>query len=92
MLPIIWSIQADNDLLSIVEHILEHNEAAAHRMANAIRTSTLLLSEHPYLYRRSERVFGCREIVAHRNYVVVYRVEADCIRIIRVLHTSRMRF
>jgi len=61
-------------------------------MEQAIRGSTWALQEHPNLYRRSERVPGCREIVAHRNYVVVYRVEMKCIRIVRVLHASQMYF
>jgi len=92
MLTIVWSAKAEEDFLSILEYIGERNPFAAERMEQSIRNSTWALQQHPLLYRRSERIPGCREIVAHRNYVVVYRVEQDCIRIVRVLHSSRMYF
>jgi len=91
-LQIQWSAKAEADFLSILKYIAKRNPFAAERMEQAIRSSTWVLQEHPNLYRRSERVHDCREIVVHRNYVVVYRVELDCIRIVRVLHASRMRF
>lgn len=47
------------------------------------------LSEHPYLYKASERVPGCREIVAHPNYIVIYRVSMQAVEILRVLHARR---
>jgi len=84
MLPIVWTARARLDLRTIVEYIGDRNPLAAERMAKIFIDSTEVLPEHPYLYRRSERVPGCREIVAHRNYVVVYRVEMKCIRIVRV--------
>jgi len=92
MRPVIWSAKAEQDFLSILEYIGERNPFAAEKMEYSIRSSTWTLQKHPYLYRRSDRVPGCREIVAHRNYIVVYRVEEDCIRVVRVLHTSRIHF
>ena len=43
----------------------------------------------PYLYRISDRVPGLREIVAHPNYLVLYRVTATCIEIVNVVHARR---
>ncbi|WP_265258179.1 hypothetical protein [Verminephrobacter aporrectodeae] len=37
----------------------------------------------------SERVPGLREIVAHPNYIVLYRVAADRIEIINRVHARR---
>lgn len=41
------------------------------------------------MYRHSERIPGCREIVAHPNYIVVYRVELDHIEVLRVMHARQ---
>ncbi|MHB1737256.1 MAG: type II toxin-antitoxin system RelE/ParE family toxin [Acidithiobacillus sp.] len=32
---------------------------------------------------------GLREIVAHPNYIVLYRVTATCIEIVNVVHARR---
>lgn len=45
-------------------------------------------AEHPYLFP-SGRVPGTREIVAHPNYIVVYRVAADRIEVLTVLHARQ---
>jgi len=92
MLPILWNARARQDVHSIVRYIGKHNPIAAQRMANIISDSTQFLAAYPLLYRSSDRVPGCREIIVHRNYVVVYRVEKDCIRVVRVLHASRIYF
>ena len=42
----------------------------------------------PYLYR-SGRVPGTCELVAHPNYVLVYRVAAECIEVVSVLHSRQ---
>jgi len=89
MLPIVWSAKAEADLLSIVEYVAERSPKAAERLAEAIRTSTWPLSEHPYIFKSSQRVSGCREIIVHPNYIVLYRVELDRIQVMRVVHARR---
>lgn len=88
MLPIVWNAQAEDDLLSIIEFIGERDPWAAERLGEAIRASTWPLPEHPYLFRPG-RVLGTREIVAHPNYIIVYRVELASIQILRVLHSRQ---
>lgn len=88
MLPIVWSDEAEADLLAIIDFIGERDPWAAERLGEAIRDSTWPLPEHPYLFRPG-RVPGTREIVAHPNYVVVYRVELACIEVLRVLHARQ---
>jgi len=92
MLPVIWNLQAQEDVDDIFTYISARNRAAAERLAEEIEASALILSEHPYLYKLSHRIPGCREIVVHSNYIVIYRVEADCVRVVRVVHGSRMYF
>ena len=89
MLPIVWRESADADLAKIIDYIGQFDESAAERLWHRLRESVLPLSEHPYLYRQSERVPGLREVVAHPNYVVLYRVKADCIEVVSVVHARR---
>ena len=62
MLPIFWRETARSDLRQIVTHIANEDLRAARRMKIRLETVVLPLSEHPNLYRRSERVPGLREI------------------------------
>ncbi len=89
MLPIFWRESARDDLRQIVSHIAEENPPAARRMKMRLEAVVLPLSAHPYLYRQSDRVSGLREIVAHPNYIVLYRVAADSIEIVNVVHARR---
>jgi plasmid stabilization system protein ParE len=38
---------------------------------------------------RPGREAGTRELVAHKNYILVYDVTADMVRVLRVLHAAR---
>ncbi|KAB7539479.1 type II toxin-antitoxin system RelE/ParE family toxin [Verminephrobacter eiseniae] len=89
MLPIFWLETADTDLADITQYIGLRDINAAERMWHRLRNCVLPLSEHPYLYRISERVPGLREIVAHPNYLVLYRVTATRIEVVNVVHTRR---
>lgn len=49
------------------------------------------LSEHPYLYPVSDRVPEMREIVAHPNYTILYRVAELRIEVVNIVH-ARQRY
>ncbi len=53
-----------------------------------IESSVRPLAEHPYLFRPG-RVPGTRELVAHPNYIVIYRVTPEHVEIVRVLHARQ---
>jgi len=91
MLPIVWLASADADLASVVEYIGQRNLVAAERLWARLRACVLPLSEHPYLYPVSEMVPGLREIVAHPNYIVLYRVAAERIEVVDIVH-ARQQF
>lgn len=86
MLPVIWRAMARANLTTIIRFIANENPSAARRLRVLIEASVLPIAEHPYLYR-SGKIPGTREIIAHPNYMVVYRVLADRIEIINVVHT-----
>ncbi|VEJ44430.1 type II toxin-antitoxin system RelE/ParE family toxin [Bartonella vinsonii] len=89
MLPVVWLPSARNDLRQILTYIARENPSAARRMKKLLEACVLPLSEHPYLYRQSERVLGLREIIAHPNYLILYRVAARKIEIVTVAHARR---
>jgi addiction module RelE/StbE family toxin len=88
-LPIVWSQAALRDLQSIAAYIaVAENETVAERMRLRIEQSVLPASDHPYIFRAGRRE-GTREVVAHPNYIVVYRLMTDRIRVVGVVHTRR---
>ncbi|PMS21177.1 plasmid stabilization protein ParE [Trinickia dabaoshanensis] len=89
MLPIQWHPDARNDLVEIVGFIAKENPSAARRIYVLIDAATASLAKHPYLFRQSERVPGTRELVAHPNYVVFYRVHPGNIEILSVVHARQ---
>ena len=88
MLPIQWKVEAQEDLTAILTYIAQRNRPAALQLYNDIDHAISRLPCHPHLYR-SGRVSGTREMLAHPNYVVVYRVEASAIEILAVMHTRQ---
>jgi toxin ParE1/3/4 len=88
MLPIQWKVEAQEDLTAILTYIAQRNRPAALQLYNDIDHAISRRPCHPHLYR-SGRVSGTREMLAHPNYVVVYRVEASAIEILAVMHTRQ---
>ncbi|HVW51433.1 MAG TPA: type II toxin-antitoxin system RelE/ParE family toxin [Trinickia sp.] len=89
MLPIEWRVGARHDLVEIIGFIARENPAAARRLRELIDAATIPLAEHPYLFRRSDRVPGTREVVVHPNYVMVYQVSSTKVEIVAVVHTRQ---
>jgi len=46
------------------------------------------LADHPGLGRVG-RVAGTLELVVHKNYILIYDVAGDQVRVLRVLHAAR---
>jgi addiction module RelE/StbE family toxin len=90
MLPVFWTEAADEDLAAITDYVAARNPVAAVRLWQTLKSSTISLSEHPYLFKESERMAGYREIIAHPNYLVFYRVLADRVQVEMVAHARRL--
>ncbi|WP_435946823.1 type II toxin-antitoxin system RelE/ParE family toxin [Dryocola sp. BD586] len=75
-------------MTSIISFIANENPFAARRIKKVIEEAILPVAEHPYLFRPG-RVAGTREIVAHPNYLIVYRISATNITVLSVLHARQ---
>ncbi|MES3021807.1 MAG: type II toxin-antitoxin system RelE/ParE family toxin [Pseudomonadota bacterium] len=83
-----WTRVARADRKAIFEYIALHNLDAAENLDAKFSASAGRLLSHPDLGRIG-RVEGTRELVPHRNYILVYDIHNDTIRVLRVLHTAR---
>ena len=83
-----WSEEAERDLAQILDFIAGRNPAAADRMQALFAKAMKNLRDHPLIYREG-RVSGTREIVVHPNYVLIYRIGADAVWIVNILHSAR---
>jgi toxin ParE1/3/4 len=86
---ILWLEQAVEDLAAARKYIAENNPTAATEVAERIRQAALILGDYP-ASGRPGRVPNTRElVVAGTPYILPYRVRADAVEILRVLHGAR---
>lgn len=88
-LPLHWRASARDDLAALIRFIARENAQTARRMKALIEAAVLPAAEHPYMFRTSTRMPGMREVVAHPNYILIYRVAADLIEVVNVVHARR---
>lgn len=88
MRALVWRAEARADVARIISYIAERNPPAARRMRHLFDTAVLPLVNHPYLFRPG-RVPGTRELVAHPNYIIVYRVTGGTVEIVSVVHARQ---
>ncbi|MFT4025813.1 MAG: type II toxin-antitoxin system RelE/ParE family toxin [Novosphingobium sp.] len=88
MRELIWRESALEDLDSIITYIGRRDFAAAQRLQSLLQAFAERLTKHPFMYR-SGRLPGTREALAHRNYLLVYRVTDEQIEIVNVMHSRR---
>jgi len=85
---LVWTRLAAADRREIRAHIAQDNPAAALALDELFEEKAGRLIDHPGLGRRG-RVAGTRELVAHHNYILIYDVTGDLVRVLRVLHAAR---
>ena len=85
---LVWTRPASVDRKDIREYIARDNPAAALALDELISGRARRLIDHPGLGRPG-RVAGTREWVVHPNYVLVYDVAGDLVRVLRILHAAR---
>lgn len=88
MMQLFWTPEAVQDRDEIYDYIEADNPVAALSLDALFSDKAKCLIDHPGL-GRSGRVPATRELVVHRNYILVYDVACDAIRILRVLHVVR---
>ena len=87
-MKLVWTRLAGSDRKDIRDYIAKDNPAAALALDELISAKTSHLIRHPDIGRPG-RVTGTRELVIHRNYILVYDVAGDLVRVLRVLHAAR---
>ncbi|MCA0175268.1 MAG: type II toxin-antitoxin system RelE/ParE family toxin [Proteobacteria bacterium] len=85
---VLWTPEAIQDREAIYAYIEADNPIAALALDELFEAKTSHLIDHPELGRRG-RIAGTRELVAHRNYILVYDVEGEQVRVLRLLHAAR---
>jgi toxin ParE1/3/4 len=89
VLNLIWREPAREAARSTFEYIAERDTLAAERLLAAIEASAERIPDHPYMHR-SGRIPGTREAVVHPNYILIYRVTADAVEILNLVHARQM--
>ncbi|WP_105628577.1 type II toxin-antitoxin system RelE/ParE family toxin [Cronobacter malonaticus] len=90
MLPIQWTEEAKTDLFALISFIASDNPGAAQALLTRIEASILPAAHNPEMFREG-RVPDTREIIAHPNYIVVYKVTSEYLLVLSVLH-ARQRY
>jgi len=96
VVPVFFSALAEEDLDQIEDYISAHDPAAAARVRASIVQQSLQLGNTPakgmaLREPRSEQEIAVRlwPVSRYRNYLVLYRIEAERIRVLRILHAAR---
>lgn len=84
-----WLPEAERNLTTELEWIAKHDPWAAIDMGDTIQAAVSRLSDYPAIARPG-RVAGTRELVViGAPYIVIYRIEASAIVVLRVLHAAQ---
>jgi toxin ParE1/3/4 len=83
-----WADLAIADRIAIYDYIEADNPRAAVELDDAFLKAAERLRTHPDIGRLG-KISGTRELVAHRNYVLVYELIDNAVCMLAVVHTSR---
>ena len=90
---VIWRPIAEADLDNIIDYIAQDSPANAKKFGKELRDKTKQLAEFPCTGRsgRPSLPDWLRELVAHKNYIIFYRVldESRTVEILRVKHAAQ---
>jgi toxin ParE1/3/4 len=84
---VLWTSGAIADRDAIFDYIETDNPRAAVAQDQLFSARAQILAQFPLLGRPG-RLVGTRELV-EGNFIIVYEIAGDAIRIIRVLHGAR---
>ena len=87
-MELFWTPEATQDRDEIYDYIEADNPVAALDLDERLSEKATRLVNHPGLGRPG-RLQGTRELIAHRNYILIYDVAGDLVRVLRVLHAAR---
>ncbi|MES2759052.1 MAG: type II toxin-antitoxin system RelE/ParE family toxin [Pseudomonadota bacterium] len=87
-MELFWTPEAVQDREDIYDAIDIDNPTAALALDELFAERAGRLVDHPGLGKPG-RIAGTRELVAHRNYILIYDTSGDLVRVLRVLHAAR---
>lgn len=88
-MEILWERRALLDLGQVEAYIAQDNPRAAVEISAAVRRSVSHLELMPHMGRVG-RIGDTRElVVAGTPYIVVYRVRADAVEVLAIMHGTR---
>ena len=83
-----WTQEANDDRRVIYDFVEADNPAAALSLDELFSECASRLINYPYIGRVG-RIETTRELVAHQNYVLIYDVVDDLVRVLRVIHAAK---
>lgn len=87
-MKLVWTRPAATDRREIRAYIAQDNPAAALALDELFSEKAGRLLDHPGLGRPG-RIADTRELVVHQNYILVYDLAGDLVRVLRVLHAAQ---
>jgi addiction module RelE/StbE family toxin len=87
-LKLAWTYDARSDRRAIFAYIENDNPQAALRLDEQFSKRAAQLVSHPMIGRIG-RVDGTRELVVRPNYILIYDLAGEIVRILRILHAAQ---
>jgi toxin ParE1/3/4 len=84
---LIWTNRALKRLDNIADFIARDNPLRAQTFVVELRNKLEVLKTQSV--GRAGRVFGTKELVLHPNYLAVYRIKANQVQVLTILHTAQ---
>ncbi|HWB49347.1 MAG TPA: type II toxin-antitoxin system RelE/ParE family toxin [Stellaceae bacterium] len=82
-----WTVPAADDLERIARYIQQDDPRAARRVAESLYARAMSLGAMPERGRPG-RIAGTRDLV-QRPYIIVYRITADIVEVLRIYHGAQ---
>ncbi len=89
--PVVYSRLARQDLRDVFDYIAAENPAAAYRFVDMLEETCALFGKHPDMGTREMGYSTEIRSFSRGTYVIFYRLIANQIEIVRVLHGARNR-
>nr|WP_268234364.1 type II toxin-antitoxin system RelE/ParE family toxin [Pseudoxanthomonas indica] len=84
-----WTPEARLQRITIWHHIAADSPWAALRLDARFKEAAATLAAHPQIGKPGQ-VRGTREFLPHSSYRLVYELTQDTVRVLTLLHTSRI--
>jgi toxin ParE1/3/4 len=81
--------QAEQDLLTIAEHIAQDSPIAASNWLNEIEAKLRFLAQQPYAGEAVDYIHVGLRRITHGNYLIFYEPQESGIIMVRVIHGAR---